>query len=131
MPASWPPALNAWSTTALSLGTGAISGAPVFAKRVVRESQAYHDHFAVSTLALDLGAREPMLPILAAQHGVPCIGMSSNPQQQRLWPRLTLDDGDQDAATRLARDVLTDQGEAARVCALARERLAALHTAKA
>jgi glycosyltransferase involved in cell wall biosynthesis len=123
------PGVNAWSTTALPLGTGAFSGTPVFAKRVDREGRRYHDHFGVSTLALDLGAREPMLPVVAAQHGVPCIGMSSNPQQQRLWPSLALDDRDEVAAARLARAVLTDQGEAARVCALARERLAVLHIA--
>jgi hypothetical protein len=117
------PNLNVWSTTAVPLGIGRLSGAPVVAKAVPRESDAYTAHLAASTLALDLAGCDERLPILAAELGVPCIGSAAVEGQRTLWPDLTIDSSNVRAATVAGRRVLTDQCEAARVCAAARGRL--------
>ena len=117
------PTLNVWSTTAVPLGIGRLSGAPVVAKAVARDSEAYMSHLAASTLALDLAGCDDRLPGLAAELGVPCIGSAALDGQRWLWPELTMDATDVRAATMAGRRVLTDQCEAARACSVARGRL--------
>jgi hypothetical protein len=121
------PGLNVWSTTPLPLGIGRVSGKPVAAKAVPRESESYATHLAASTLALDVAGCDERLPALAAEYGVPCIGVASIPDQVELWTELSMNSTDLPSATSLARNVLTDQCEAARLCAVAVARLEAIH----
>jgi glycosyltransferase involved in cell wall biosynthesis len=114
------PILNIWSSSALDLSAGLVSGRLDQAKVVPLRSPAYGRHLAGSTLALDLAGADPDLPALAADLGVPCIGLADHPPQAYLWPTLSLA-RDRPVATELARRVLTDQGEAAEACAYARE----------
>ena len=89
------------------------------------DSPAYWSSLAASTLALDLGGANPALPAESADLGVPCIGLTRQADQMRLWPELALENPDPTAAATLARWMLTDQVEAAEVCLRARQRLAA------
>jgi hypothetical protein len=75
-------------------------------------------------LAIDLGGVAPELPRTAAELGVPSVGLASVPDQDMLWPALSLLAANVPAAARLARGVLTDSVHAAGVVARAREGLA-------
>lgn len=118
------PGLNAWSVAPLDLGPSLLTGDSVPAKVVPVGGPVYRRHLASSTLALDLGGVDPALPALAAEAGVPCIGLVCQAEQVRLWPELSLEVPDPVAAAVLGRWMLTDQGDAADLCARARERLA-------
>jgi len=118
------PGLNAWSSAPLPLGPDR-NGRPVVARAVARGTSEWTRYLAASVLALDLGSLDPELPARAAEFEVPCIGSCAHPIQEQLWPELTLTPPEPLAAARLARDLLTDQDEAAAICARARERLAA------
>lgn len=120
------PGLNAWSTVPFEIGAGRVAGRPVQVKVVPAGGQACRQHLAASTLALDLGGVDPHLPALAAAWKVPCLGLRAHGDQSFLWPDLSLDGSDPEAAVRLGRWMLTDQGDAAGLCALATERLAAM-----
>jgi hypothetical protein len=85
--------------------------------------QAYERELAMSTLALDLGGTDAALPDRAAALGVPCIGLAARPMQARLWPALGLRRPVTARAAALGRWMLTDQGDAARLCEQARQRL--------
>lgn len=120
------PGLNAWSTVPFEIGASRVTGRPIQVKVVPAGGQAYPQHLAASTLALDLGGVAPHLPVLAAEWKVPCLGPRACGDQCFLWPDLALDGPDAEAAVRLGRWMLTDQGDAARLCTLAAERLAGI-----
>jgi len=115
--------LNAWSTVPINLGLGRVSGKPVHSKVVPLGDPAYARHLASTTLALDLEGLDPDLPRRAASLCVPCLSRDFLPEQRFLWPRLSLPGLNLAMALDLARTLLTDQGEAATVCAQAQERL--------
>lgn len=119
------PGLNAWSSTELALGPDR-NGQPVVARAIGRGTPDWSRYLAASTLALDLGSVESELPARAAELEVPYIGVGTHPLQQGLWPELTLERAQPEAAARLARDLLTDQSRTVEVCARARRRLAGL-----
>jgi hypothetical protein len=117
------PGLTVWSTSELELVFRVIDGKPARAKVVAVGSPDYRRHLAVSTLALDLGGFDPALPLLAAELGVPCIGLAGQKEQARLWPELSLETADPVIALGLVRRLWTDQGEAGAVCQRARDRM--------
>jgi hypothetical protein len=119
------PGLSVWSTQSLQLGPD-VQGKPASVKPVPAGSSIYRKNLAASTLALDLDAVDPRLPLQAAELGVPCIGICRNPDQVRLWPGLSLGESDRAAALELARLLLTDQGEAAEHCRQARVAMTSL-----
>jgi glycosyltransferase involved in cell wall biosynthesis len=121
------PGLNVWASKPVTLGSGLVSGEPVTAAGVPPSTPAFHRHLAASTLALDLGGCVPTLPAEAAALAVPCIGrgVGGPVDQLWLWPELTLDLPNPEAAAALGRRLLTDQGKVAACCAAARQRLAA------
>jgi len=120
------PGLNVWSTVPFQVGPGRVTGRAIQVKVVSADSPAFRQHLAATTLALDLGGGVIDLPALAAELKVPCIGLRPVGGQDALWPRLSLDGPDEDLAVALGRWMLTDQGDAADLCALAAERLAAM-----
>ncbi len=61
-----------------------------------------------SILAIDLDSRDSHLPLWAAWHGVPVIGLSASSWQRMLWPDLCLISPDDPQAVPMARSVLTD-----------------------
>jgi hypothetical protein len=122
------PGLSVWSTQSLQLGPD-VQGKPTSVKPVPAGSSTYRKNLAASTLALDLDAVDPRLPLQAAELGVPCIGICRNPDQVRVWPGLSLGESDPAAALELARLVLTDQGEAADHCRQACAAMTSLATA--
>ena len=99
-------------------------GEPLPVTVVPGDSPTYRSSLAASTLALDLGGANPALPAESADLGVPCIGLTRQVDQLRLWPELSLESPDPTAAATLARWMLTDQGDAAEVCRRACQRLA-------
>ncbi|MEA3212120.1 MAG: D-inositol-3-phosphate glycosyltransferase [Chthoniobacter sp.] len=109
------PRLTAWSPSKLKR--------PFVCETVPVTSPQFRSYLASSTLALDLGSVNPILPIWAAELAVPLIGLSRNVKQGELWPGLTLARPNLFAATRKARTMLTDQMEAAEACALASRQL--------
>jgi len=117
------PGLQAWSSVALEVHSGSVPGKPLQVKVVPRDSPTYRSSLAASTLALDLGGANPTLPAESADLAVPCIGLSRQADQVRLWPELSLESPDPTAAATLARWMLTDQGDAAETCMRARQRL--------
>ena len=116
------PALSPWSTVALDLSSCMTSGRAFLSAQVPANSSGYQNYLATSTLALDLGGAQPTLPALAAEVGVPCIGLDNHGEQVWLWPDLCMDNPDAILATKLGRWMLTDHGDAAAVCALAWKR---------
>ena len=119
------PGLNIWSVVPIHVGPSRVTGQAVQAKVVPRDSPAFQQHLAASTLALDLGGTAAGLPALAAEMMVPCVGPCHVHGQEALWPSLSFDDPDEDRVVTLGRRMLTDQGEAADLCALAAQRLRA------
>jgi hypothetical protein len=117
------PGMTVWSTAELKLGFRIIDGQPTRAKVVTAGSPDYRRHLAVSTLALDLGGIDPALPSLAAELGVPCLGLTVHTEQARLWPELSLEIADPLVVLGLVRWLWTDQGEAAALCQQAQQRL--------
>jgi hypothetical protein len=120
------PGLKVWSCEPLAVDTDPITAETVRFKAVPANSEAWRRYLAATTLALDMGGKDPSLPLHAAELGVPCVGVRSQRDQARLWPELTVDSLDE-AADR-CRSVLTDQGVAAQICARAREMLVATAT---
>jgi len=118
------PGLKIWSTVPLDFGSNASNSKPIQAKVVQANSAEYRPHLAVSTLALDMGSFDPLLPVQAAKLGVPCIGLAQQREQTWLWPDLSLAKPDLLIAAELGRQMLTDQGVAANLCMKARQRLA-------
>jgi glycosyltransferase involved in cell wall biosynthesis len=124
------PGLQVWSTVSLGLPLG-MPGSPGGAdeQRVVQtqvvqaQSAEYRAHLACTTLALDSAGFDATLPLQAAALQVPCIALRS-PQQVRLWPTLSLTQGDMVQAAGLGRQVLTDYALAIEVCVYAGQRLA-------
>jgi glycosyltransferase involved in cell wall biosynthesis len=110
------PSLAGWSSAPLDPATPDDWPEPV-----APTDTGYSARLASSTLALALGEGAAVARA-AARLGVPCVGLDRSPEQARLWPELTLARPDPAAAVSLGRWMLTDQGEAARICALARER---------
>jgi glycosyltransferase involved in cell wall biosynthesis len=106
------PGLSAWSPRKLE-GFSTCETIPV-------ASPEFDSYLASSTLAIDLGSVNNMLPQRAAELAVPLIGVSRNAKQKDLWPGLTLRSANLIAATRKARMMLVDPIEAAEACALAR-----------
>ncbi|HWS84589.1 MAG TPA: glycosyltransferase family 4 protein [Ktedonobacteraceae bacterium] len=118
------PDLKIWSTVPLEFGSRVSHGKPLRAKVVRAHSPEYRPNLAVSTLALDIGSFDPLLPVEAAKLGVPCIGLAQQREQTWLWPELSLEKPDPLMAAELGRQMLTDQGIAADLCLAARQRLA-------
>lgn len=119
------PGMNAWSSKAFMLAPIAPGGPPVVVKVVPREGDAFLAHLAASVLAVDLGGVDPDLASRAAALAVPCIGRASTPGQLRFWKPLTvaglvagerIDEDHLREALRLARWMLTDQGDAQTEC---------------
>jgi hypothetical protein len=82
------PRLSAWSTLALDLNsTGRIDHTFEVIPRTKRDFQTY---LASSILALDVGCTDSGLPFMTARAGVPLVGLCRNPDQEWLWPALTL-----------------------------------------
>jgi hypothetical protein len=124
------PGLQVWSSVALEVDAESVPGERLPVTVVPGHSPTYRSSLAASTLALDLGGANPALPAASAALGVPCIGLTRQAEQLRLWPELSLDRSDPMAAATLARWMLTDQGDAAAVCRRARQRLAGKGTGK-
>ena len=124
------PGLRVWSSVALEVDSESVPGEPLPVTVVPGDSPTYRSSLAASTLALDLGGANPALPAESADLGVPCIGLTRQADQLRLWPELSLESPDPTAAATLARWMLTDQGDAAEVCRRARQRLAGRGTCK-
>ena len=118
------PGLRFWSTIPLDFGSSVSNGKALQAKVVQATSSQYRPNLAVSTLALDTGSFDPLLPIATAKLGVPCIGLAQQREQALLWPELSLAKPDPLLAAELGRQMLTDQGFAAEVCLRARQCLA-------
>lgn len=118
------PGLQVWSSVAFEVDSESVPGELLPVTVVPGDSPAYRSSLAASTLALDLGGANPALPAESADLGVPCIGLTRQVDQRRLWPELSLESPDPTAAATLARWMLTDQGDAAEVCRRARQRLA-------
>jgi len=123
------PRLNVWSTVSLELGPNPTNGQPVQAKAVQAGSPEYRSYLASSTLALDIGGTDPALPALATELGVPCIGLSQQVEQTRLWPDLSLANTNPGVAAELGRWMLTDQGSASDLCMRASQMLDGILTA--
>jgi hypothetical protein len=117
------PGLQVWSSVALEVDSGSMPSTPLHATVVPADSPTYRANLAASTLALDLGGANPTLPAESADLAVPCIGLTRQADQVRLWPELSLESPDPTAAATLARWMLTDQGDAAEACMRARQRL--------
>lgn len=124
------PGLNLWSAMDIDLDPSTADGQRVQAKVVPADTPSYRRHLAASTLALDLAGVNPRLPVQSAELGVPCIGLQRTAEQARLWPELSLEVADEDRAAVLGRWMLTDQGEAAALCARAQEYLARVTAAE-
>jgi hypothetical protein len=124
------PGLQVWSSVALEVDSDSGPGEPLSVKVVPGDSPTYRSSLAASTLALNLEGVNPALPAESAELGVPCIGLTRQADQMRLWPELSLESPDPTAAATLARWMLTDQGDAAEVCWRARQRLAGKGTCK-
>ena len=124
------PGLRVWSSVAFEVDSESEPGKPLQVMVVPGGRLTYRSSLAVSTLALDLGGANPALPAESAKLGVPCVGLTRQADQARLWPELSLESPDPRAAATLARWMLTDQGDAAEVCMRARQRLAARGTRK-
>ena len=120
------PAITIWSSRPVDLGVSPFTGDPVQPTFVPMGMPGWRAHLAASVLALDLGGAAPELPRLAAELGVPSIGLAGLGDQGALWPSLSLPDAETLAAARLARAVLTDSLHAGHLVALAHERLAGL-----
>ncbi|HWS83091.1 MAG TPA: glycosyltransferase, partial [Ktedonobacteraceae bacterium] len=118
------PGLKAWSTIPLDFSSSVSNGKPLQAKVVPAKSPQYQPNLAMSTLALDMGSFDPLLPLEAAKLGVPCIGLTQHREQASLWPNLSLAKPDPLMAADLGRQMLTDQGVATEACLGARQRLA-------
>ena len=118
------PAITVWSTRAVDLGPSPFTGEPVRPSVVPIGLPGWRRHLAASALAIDLAGVAPELPGMAAELGVPSIGLPMSADQADLWPSLTLAGPDVPAAARLARAILTDPLLAADVVARAGERLA-------
>jgi hypothetical protein len=118
------PGLKVWSTLPLHFGSSVSNGTSIQTKVVQANSSEYRPHLAISTLALDIGSFDPLLPREAAKLGVPCIGLVQQSEQARLWPDLSLEKPDPVIAAQLGRKMLTDQGIAADLCLEARLQLA-------
>jgi hypothetical protein len=110
---------------AFEVDSESVPGEPLPVTVVPRHSPTYLSSLAASTLALDLGGANPALAAESAALGVPCISLTRQAEQLRLWPALSLESPDPMAAAKLARWMLTDQGAAAEVCMRAGQRLAA------
>jgi len=113
------PAIKAWSSTALDLGIGRVSGKPVLTQACPSHDPTFRARMAATTLILDLGGTDERLPWLAAELGVPCIGPARLAVQKALWPDLSLNSPEPAAAVELGRRMFTDQGAAADACAWA------------
>ena len=113
------PAIKAWSSAALDLGIGRVSGKLVLTQACPPHDPTYRARMAATTLILDLGGTDGRLPWLAAELGVPCIGPARLAVQKALWPDLSLNSLDPTAAVELGRRMFTDQGAAADACAWA------------
>ena len=118
------PGLKVWSTVQLDFGSLASNDQPFQVKVVQANSVEYRPHLALSTLALDMGNFDPVLPIEAAKLGIPCIGLAQQREQALLWPKLSLEKPDPLMAAKLGRQMLTDQGIATDLCLKARQLLA-------
>jgi hypothetical protein len=118
------PRLKVWSTLPLDFSSSVLNGRSVQVKVIENKSAEYRPHLALSTLALDMGSFDPMLPAEAAKLGVPCIGLAQQREQALLWPKLSLEKLDPLMAAELGRQMLTDQGVAIEVCTTARQQLA-------
>ena len=118
------PDLKVWSTVSLDFGSLLSNDKPLQVKVVQANSAEYRPHLAMSTLALDMGSFDPVLPVEAAKLSVPCIGLAKHREQAQLWPELSLEKPDPLKAAELGRQVLTDQGVASELCLKARQHLA-------
>jgi glycosyltransferase involved in cell wall biosynthesis len=118
------PGLSVWSTILLDFGSHVPNDKPLQVKVVQANSTEYRPHLAMSTLALDMGSFDPVLPIEATKLGVPCIGLTQQREQAQLWPGLSLEKPDPMIAAKLGRQMLTDQGVATDLCLKARQHLA-------
>jgi glycosyltransferase involved in cell wall biosynthesis len=118
------PGLHAWSSAPLAPSASAEDASEQNVQVVPEQHPSYTQQLASSTLALALDTPSPELVCQAAGLGVPCVGLADHADQAWLWPDLSLAQPNIGAAALLGRWVLTDQGEAARVCAQARARLA-------
>ena len=118
------PGLSVWSTAQLDFGPSISNGEPIQTKVVQTNSPEYRPHLAMSTLALDIASFDPRLPEEAAKLGVPCIGLTQQKEQARLWPDLSLEKPDPLIAATFGRQMLTDQGVATDMCMAARQYLA-------
>ena len=119
------PGLKVWSTLALDFSSIVLKDGQYIQIKVIQtKSPEYRPHLAISTLALDLGSFDSVLPEEAAKLGVPCIGLAQQREQARLWPELSMEKPDPLMATELGRQMLTDQGVATDLCLAARQRLA-------
>jgi glycosyltransferase involved in cell wall biosynthesis len=117
------PGISVWSDKPVALIKQGPKGNPLTVKVVPIATKSFARYLAASTLALDLEGSNPDIPVHAAQLGVPCIGLSTQPAQAWLWPELSLGWTDMQAAAWLGRWLMTDQGDAARACAQAHQRL--------
>src|SRR5262249_7454353 len=110
------PGLTAWST-------GNLSALHRSREKITRISENnYEEYLATSTLALDLIGASPGLAADSAKAGVPCISVDRDKQQVSFWPDLTIRSSNITTAMKLAHWMLTDQGDAAEVCAIAQKR---------
>ena len=116
------PNLKVWSTTPLDLGHHPKSGQPIQVEVAQANSAEYQSRLAASTLGLDMGGIDPLLPVRAVELSVPCIGLSRCVEQLWLWTELSLEDADIPTAAELGRWMLTDQGAATHICAQALRR---------
>jgi glycosyltransferase involved in cell wall biosynthesis len=122
------PRLKVWSTIPLDLNSSILTDKPLQVNVVGANSPEYQSSLAVSTLAIDIGSSDPLLPREAAKLGIPCIGLTQQREQTLLWPDLSLAKPDPLMAAKLGRQVLTDQGTAADLCRKARQRLTSILT---
>jgi glycosyltransferase involved in cell wall biosynthesis len=118
------PGLKVWSTVQLDFGSLVSHDKSLQVKVVQANGAEYRSNLALSTLALDIGSLDPLLPIEAAKLRVPCIGLAQQREQALLWPSLSLEKPDSLMAAELGRQMLTDQGVAADLCLKARQHLA-------
>ena len=116
------PQLSAWSGVELEPSARRRAKPTVRLTVVPGKGRDFLTHLAASTLALDIGGVESVLPALAAEAGVPLVGSARIADQRRFWPDLTLATPDVRAAAEKGRWMLTDHGEVSRVSALARKR---------
>src|SRR5207248_1937876 len=67
------PGLKVWSTIPLDFDSGVSNDISLQPRVVQAHSPEYRPNLGLSTLALDIGGFDPLLPVESAKLGTPCL----------------------------------------------------------